>query len=484
MPADCSRIALNSINLMASTQSETAVVACPGCGSRLSVPRSMIGQRARCAGCSMAVTIPAPASKEQPTKVPPTEQQQSAPAVPEHVGFDCRVCNTRLFARTEDVGKKLKCPDCGALTLIPPPPPPKPKNMPAALEGEQYELWDADEQPLPSELIAAEPKTVTLKCRRCDTIMHPMVNLVGQPVRCPDCGTTNIVPPPPRPVVRPSVLAPDAQTPWLDPDADPGERPLILPPSGAMLHEEQFEDEYRQAVEKSQRTGKPMEIDHRGRPIMPRWPLISGVFPFLFSRAIPVVWLLFSLAFAGATWLLTTGFVMASSGTGAFTGVPMLAIGSAVMMVTAAAAYSCLLQIIMESSEGNRTVYHWPTLTDWLASLLWLGVAVPMSAVPGGVIGHIPGLSDDPRVATVLSAVSVLILLPIIMLSQLDINSPAGVLSGRILASLFRCPFSWMFFYVEITAMAAICGGATYLVEEHYPSAALWLMLLYMAALI
>jgi hypothetical protein len=41
-----------------------------------------------------------------------------------------------------------------------------------------------------------------------------------------------------------------------------------------------------------------------------------------------------------------------------------------------------------------------------------------------------------------------------------------------------------MFFYFEIMAMAAICGGATYLVEEHYPSAALWLMLLYMAALI
>ena len=53
--------------------------------------------------------------------------------------------------------------------------------MPAALEGEQYELWDADERPLPSELIAAQPKSVTVKCRRCDTVMHPMAGSSGNP---------------------------------------------------------------------------------------------------------------------------------------------------------------------------------------------------------------------------------------------------------------------------------------------------------------
>src|SRR5215212_6057020 len=233
---------------MASTQSETAVVACPGCGSPLAVPRSMVGKRARCAACSLAFTIPAPTNKPAPGKITPPKPQDAAPPAPEHVGFDCRVCNTRLFARTEDVGKKLKCPDCGAQTEIPPPAPPKPKNMPAALEGEQYELWDADEQPLPSQLIAAQPKTVTLMCRRCDTVMHPTANLVGQPVRCPDCGTINIVPPPPRPVVKPSVLAPDAQTPFLDPAADPGERPFLLPPSGKMLHEEENAAEYARAL--------------------------------------------------------------------------------------------------------------------------------------------------------------------------------------------------------------------------------------------
>jgi hypothetical protein len=251
-----------------------------------------------------------------------------------------------------------------------------------------------------------------------------------------------------------------------------------------MLHDDRFEDEYRRAKEKSERTGKPMEIDHRGRPVMPRWPLISGVLPFFFSRTVPVVWLLMSMGFAAATWALLTGIGSANSESGAFTGVPLIGGGSALLMITTAAAYSCLLQIIMESSEGNHTVYHWPVLTDWLAALLWFGVAVPMSALPGWVIGHIPGVSDNPGLNALLIASSVLILLPIVMLSQLDINSPAGILSGRILTSLLRCPFSWMFFYFESAVLVAICGGATYFVAERYPNAALWLMLLYTAALI
>jgi DNA-directed RNA polymerase subunit RPC12/RpoP len=444
----------------------------------------MIGQRARCAACSLAFTIPAPTNKPSSAKTPPPKPQEAVPVVPEHVGFDCRVCNTRLFARTEDVGKKLKCPDCGALTEIPPPPPPKLKNMPAALEGEQYELWGAEEQPLPSQLIASQPKTVTLKCRRCDTIMHPMVNLIGQPIRCPDCGTTNIVPPPPRPVVRPSVLAPDAQTPVLDPAAHPGERPLILPPTGAMLHEEQFEDEYRRALEKSQRTGKPMEIDRRGRPIMPRWPLLTGVFPFLFFGAVPLVWVFSSAGFAGALWLLLTGMEMSGAGYGAVSGMPLFALGCASVMICSAGTYTAMLQIVMESSEGNRVIHHWPSLPDWFASLLYLGVALPLSGAPGWAIAHIPSIAADPRWVAIANAASIFILFPIVMLSQLDINSPAGLLSGRVLASIKRCPFSWTFFYFEIAVMAAICGGAMYVVETRYPSATLWLVPLYVAALI
>ncbi len=135
---------------------------------------------------------------------------------------------------------------------MPPPPKPKPPNIPAALEGEQYELWEPDAQPLPNQIVAAQPKYIAMKCRRCDTMMYATTNQVGQSIGCPDCGTKNIVPPPPQPIVKRSVLSSDAATPILDPAAHPGERPLVMAPVGKMVHEEEQEAEYARALAKSQ----------------------------------------------------------------------------------------------------------------------------------------------------------------------------------------------------------------------------------------
>ncbi len=225
-----------------------------------------------------------------------------------------------------------------------------------------------------------------------------------------------------------------------------------------------------------------MEIDHRGRPIMPRWPLITGVLPFLFTPGVGVAWLFMSLGLGLATYVLLTGIGMAAHNP--FMGVPILAGGSALMLIATAGVYSCLLQIIMDTSEGNRKIHGWPVFTDWLASLLYVGVAIPMSAVPGYALSRIPALQSDSGISEFLPAISIFAFLPIVMLSQLDINSPAGILSGRILGSLLRCPFSWLTFYVEIAALAAVCVGATYWVEQNYPGAGLWLMPLYVAAMI
>lgn len=54
----------------------------------------------------------------------------------------CRVCDTLMYAQPKHVGGKLKCPDCGALTLVKAaPPPPKPKSV-LVPAGEEYQLDD------------------------------------------------------------------------------------------------------------------------------------------------------------------------------------------------------------------------------------------------------------------------------------------------------------------------------------------------------
>jgi DNA-directed RNA polymerase subunit RPC12/RpoP len=470
---------------MASTKSDTSVIGCPGCGARFAISLSMVGRRARCAACNAAFVVSPPTDDHRAPEKAAAEPPDTPSDVPPHIGFECRVCGTRMFGHSHQVGQQLKCGDCGALTVVPPPPKPKPKNIPAALEGEQYELWDADHQPLPSQIIAAQPKYVTIKCRRCDTVMHASESQVGQQIKCPDCGTVHIVPSPPKPVAKRSVLAPDAQTPLLDPAAHPGERPFMSVVPVKMLHEEENEEEYARALEKSKRTGKPMEIDSRGRPIMPRWPLVTGVLPFLFSSGIPVVWLSLSAGFVCAGWLFRTGLEMAMTGDmGAIAGMCLFAAGCIVATICAAAGSGVMMQIVMESSEGNRKLHHWPHLLDWFGNLLYVVVSGMMSALPGWAIGQIPLLNSMTGLPALLSAVSILFCFPIMLLSQLDINSPWGIVSPRMVRSLAICPFSWAFFYFECSLLLAVCGGAMYLATLRDPGLVIWILPLHVASLI
>ncbi|HEX5472158.1 MAG TPA: hypothetical protein VFW73_09735 [Lacipirellulaceae bacterium] len=468
---------------MASAKSDTAVVSCPSCSAQLTVNPAMVGRRARCSACNVAFTVPPPATTVGTAKAATKKAKSTSHTRPEYIGFECRVCGARLYDKPENVGKKLKCADCGALTEVPPPPNPKPPNIPAALEGEQYELWEPDE-PLSNQVVAAPSKYIAVRCHRCDTIVYATTNQAGRQIACPDCGTKNIVPPPPKPVVKRSVLTPDAATPALDPAAHPGERPLVMAPVRKMVHEEEQEAEYERALQKSRRTGKPMEIDRRGRPILPRWPLLTGILPFLISRGVPVVWLALSVGFAAACFVMVMGIQLSAAGYGAVAGMPIVAAGFGLTGLCASAMSAMLIQIVIESSEGNRQVQHWPPLVDWFGSLLYTVTAGMVSAIPGWAIAQIPPLHSQPEMVELLSAVSAFVFLPIILLSQLDINSPWGVLSGRVLSSLLRCPFSWALFYLECAAIAAICGVASYYVAWRNPALLVWMTPLYVAAMI
>lgn len=427
---------------------------CPKCAALFEVPASMAGRRARCAACETAFEIPAAGPPE------------TDPSLPEFVSVDCRVCGTRLTGRSAYIGKKVKCPDCGAGTELPPPPPPKPKNMPAALEGEQYELWDPDDQPLPSVIAAAQPRFIDVVCDKCGTRMYANEIQAGQKIACPDCGTKTTIPFKPRPVKKRSVLATDRDTPQVDPTTIPGDVPHVMPKThGITLAEQEAKDEYERALERSRRTGKPMEIDERGRPVMPKHPLITGVLPFLTTAGVPAVWLGLSASFMAAGWIFITGLQMAmTGGFGAVGGMCFLAVGCVLLMLASSACSSLLIQVVTESSNGNRSVYSWPTFLDWFGSLPYVIVGGMMSAVPGWAIGLIPPIASSPGMSEIVTAISVGVCFPIALLSHLDCDTPLGVASGRVLSSLRKCPFSWAFFYIECAIIVAICYIVTVLV--------------------
>jgi hypothetical protein len=247
----------------------------------------------------------------------------------------------------------------------------------------------------------------------------------------------------------------------LDPSAAPGERPpAISPELRRKIYEEERDSEYGRALEKARRTGKAIEVDTRGRPIIPRWPLVTGVLSFMFTPGVPARWLAAGLGFFASVSILLMGLQSAAGGgLGAISGMCFFALGVILTVLCAAMTFSCFLAIVTESSEGVKQVQQWPPILDWFGSFFAVVVAGMMSAFPGWAIGSLA--LADPSYRGLSIAAGIVVCFPVILLSQLDIGSMWAIISPRVLRSLGRCPFSWLTFYAESTAIAAGCiaGG-------------------------
>src|SRR5215213_6180483 len=107
-------------------------VACPACGQRLGVRDADVGKRGKCTQCGEVFLIgteraervagggkaPGNAGVKEPTQGAGVAKPQAAPArpappKPATVTFACELCETRLTGQVADIGKAMKCPDCG-----------------------------------------------------------------------------------------------------------------------------------------------------------------------------------------------------------------------------------------------------------------------------------------------------------------------------------------------------------------------------------
>jgi predicted Zn finger-like uncharacterized protein len=442
---------------MTSPSSTIVRTACPACKTQYDFPESMAGKQGRCVKCGTGFKVPQVAV----VKSAPTEPAGDSP---QYIGVECHLCGTRMYGGPDQVGKKLKCPDCGARTVLPPPPETKKAIVPPAMDGDQYELWEPDVKQ--NEVMARQPTYIAVKCNRCDTMMYATENQIGRTITCPDCGRTEVVQRPAAPKKKRSVLAADGETPILDPSAAPGERPSALSPEvRRRIYEEERDSEYGKALEKSRRTGKPMEVDVRGRPVLPRWPLFSGIVPFMFSPGIPVRVVGLGFAFFCSVYVLTYGIALAmTGGLGAIAGMLLFALGAGLTMIFASIAFSCFLAVVAESSEGVKQIENWPSLLDWFGNFFAFAVAAMVSAFPGYAISFL--LPQDELIQTIVIAASVVASFPVAVLSQLDIGSIWGVLSPRVLQSMLRCPFSWLTFFLQSSVIAGACIAATIFAAE------------------
>jgi hypothetical protein len=335
--------------------------------------------------------------------------------------------------------------------------------MPAALEGEQYELWDADNAPLPSELIASQPKYIPVNCRLCGTLMHATEPQIGNKLTCPDCGSQTVVSPPAGFRTPRNVLVPDDEAYQLDENRPPPERPPVVPiATGGLLYEQEREAELaREESLKARGKAPRTKTDVRGRPILPRFPLITGILSFLLSPGVPIRWV--TLSALGIIWcamgLFGFGEVGAAGGTlgqmAAIGGVCSIAFTCIVGCLWMMALASSFVAIVIESSEGNDRVHHWPPMStgDWFIDLLRVLLAAFVSAFPGWLAAQF--LAPTSAAQLLMIAAGAVISFPIILLSQLELDSPFAVLSAQVLRSWVKCPVSWIVLYMESALLVA-----------------------------
>ena len=133
---------------------------CRVCDTRLGARVRDVGKKAKCHDCGALTKVPPPPKPTLPKKPRAMHGQQyatwqvdEAPTPeeiaakqPEYFPVWCRVCDTLMHARPDQVGQQLTCPDCFAKTDVKKPPPAKPKKSPLVPDGQEYQL-DVEQVP-------------------------------------------------------------------------------------------------------------------------------------------------------------------------------------------------------------------------------------------------------------------------------------------------------------------------------------------------
>jgi DNA-directed RNA polymerase subunit M/transcription elongation factor TFIIS len=402
-------------------------IACPACGQKLAVRAEDRGRKGKCLRCGEVFRIE-PGEKDDRNQSSRQDDDRWEAALPVTLTFSCELCATRLTARVADVGRPVKCPDCGRRNIIPPPAPLQAPKKPAAMTGAQYALWDVDDAPPPDELAAKAAKLHPVECQLCQTLMYATDAQLGKKFKCPDCGALTVAHA--RPQAKPTgpTIVPDGEEYQLDEASPPTPRPFVMPRVFRQL-ESRAEDQPHAAPAPVLRGAGD---DAGGASDAPRRKTL-GLEPPAPRPEPPAVPLI--------------------------QGVALYAVGCIVTALWSTAALPLFIAIVVESSEGNDRLQDPPRWTsfDWFAELGFFLISAAMSALPAWLTTKFTGdFSLQGQIG--IAAGTWLFCFPIALLSGLEQSSPFAVVSPRLIWSLVRCAGPWLLFYLETGLLAAAVG--------------------------
>lgn len=416
--------------------------ACPKCLAKLTAPKNMAGKQSRCPYCQMGLEVPWRSRIHDPNAGYSLHEGPDEPSAgaPEYLSISCPVCQTRMRPTVDEIGAKIRCPDCGTETVVERPrelPSKKRPKAPADF-GEYALITEIDRTD--GAVPAAGQNYVAVVCSTCHTRMLATEDQVGQTLLCPDCGTASVVPPMPPPRRKPDPMEGDDGGYSL---AAVGERPVPepLPPV----------DDEPDEVEASERS-RP-----RRRLPVPAHPFLDGTFDFALApgmRACTFGLIVWAAGFSLASLCAARAGSVREEGSW-FVCAALMAISGLLALMWLTFASACALAIVRDTSNGCDKVENWPgpIFTDWLLDPFYIFGSLCAGALPGAVAAWL--LTGAGVSAEWLAAVSPFFFLPIVLLSMLENGSPLGVVSWPVLRTLRVAQGRWLAFYAASGVLLA-----------------------------
>lgn len=406
----------------------------------------------------------------------------------EFLRLSCPKCSAGVRASAQHAGKKLKCPKCGGLIKVPgavsvvaeddwlnldEPAPSSATPVSNATTGSTGSSWLDELPPLstsdlgalsaagafnepitadsshdgfddlpPAPLVAPSLEDYRVKCPTCESVHFVKRSQEGKSIRCSDCLTSFIAPPPPKVVEKKKFdlnTAPTFQLAEVQ-----GTRSLHDAPgaksAAALLRA--AEDEVAEEVDPHLAYENP---DIKG------W--LRGIFGIFTDPAVGAYWV--GLSLMGAVPGMFAVFIAN----------PMVTISSAVLAVLYLSYVVTIAFEILETvANGQNRVPQWPTFdpAEWFGQGLLTMSALFLSAMPGAILTvPIFGIS---LIAYACILFSIFAMFPFVILSMLDNGSVTMPISGEVTKSVTRCKESWgilyfssmLLFGFQFVTMAAI----------------------------
>ncbi|MEN6407419.1 MAG: hypothetical protein ABFC77_13230 [Thermoguttaceae bacterium] len=345
--------------------------------------------------------------------------------------FVCPRCQTWLKVSRNAAGSRQHCPRCHLALEVP-------HESQTPVQRGEYLLHPEGIGPSAVQQTAYIP----VVCHLCHTRMYATADQVGQPMACPDCGTTTLVPPAPPlpPKIDVMAGAEDGGYQLRDGGPPPPPPPIERAPESRK---------------------KKKKISHR-RPL-PAHPFLTGTFSFPFSSGTLGVMVVFAGWEAVVQWLVTLSIqfrqsmdpraLYATAIFGAIAGI--LSVG----LLTFASA--CALAIVRDTANSADQVQEWPGLSflEWMFAGLYLASSLVMSLLPGSAIVWL--LADVSPYAAIAVPIGAFLTFPVLLMSTLENGTPFGLISLPIYRTLWTSLKGWMAFYGLTAVLGVAAIGLT-----------------------